>query len=152
MNQMKSKLDQTYGQVGTQTGIETASPHRLIQMLMAGALEKVATAKQYMINGNIADKGAHISWALSIISGLRVSLDFEKGGEISQNLDDLYEYMELRLLEANVQNKVEYLDEVTKLLKEIKSGWDGIEDQVDTREQDNSQHTGNQSSIGEISA
>jgi len=149
---MKSKLNQTYGQVGTQTGVETASPHRLIQMLMAGALEKVTNAKQYMINGNIADKGAHISWALSIISGLRVSLDFEKGGDIAKNLDNLYEYMEFRLLEANIQNKVEYLDEVTSLLMEIKSGWDAIEDQVDTREQDNSQYTGNQSSIGELTA
>ncbi len=152
MSQMKSKLEQTYGQVKTQTNVEIASPHRLIQMLMEGALEKINFAKNYMINGNIAEKGAHISWAISIVSGLRVSLDAEKGGEIAQNLEALYDYIERRLLQANLENKVEYLDEIMGLLLEIKSGWDAIEDQVDSREQDNSQKMENISTIGEISA
>ena len=152
MSQMKSKLDQTYGKVKTQTNVEIASPYRLIQMLMEGALEKVNFAKNYMINGNIAEKGAHISWAISIVSGLRVSLDAEKGGEIAQNLEALYDYIERRLLQANLENKVEYLDEIIGLLSEIKSGCDAIEDQVDSREQDNSQEMENVSTIGEISA
>ena len=105
-----------------------------------------------MINGDIAEKGAHISWAISIVSGLRVSLDAEQGGDIAKNLDSLYDYMERRLLEANIQNKVEYLDEVINLLLEIKSGWDGIADQVDNDVKDNSQQLGNTSTIGNISA
>ncbi len=152
MSQMKSKLDQTYGQVKTQTNVEIASPHRLIQMLMEGALEKINFAKNYMLNGNIAEKGAHISWAISIVSGLRVSLDAEKGGEIARNLEALYDYIERRLLQANLENKVEYLDEIMGLLLEIKSGWDAIEDQIDSREQDNRQEMENISTIGEISA
>jgi len=154
VSKMKSKLDQTYGQVGTQTGVEIASPHRLIQMLMEGALEKIRLAKNYMINGNIAEKGAHISWAISIVSGLRVSLDAEKGGEIASNLEALYDYMERRLLQANHENKVEYLDEIIGLLMEIKSSWDAIEVLVEIPkpEADNSQPTEKQGSIGEISA
>lgn len=152
MSYSRSKMGQAYGQVGTQSNVEIASPHKLIQMLMEGALEKIGIAKNHMVNGNIAEKGAHISWAISIVSGLRVSLDPEKGGEIAENLDNLYDYIERRLLEANMHNKVEYLDEVMSLLMEIKSAWDAIEDQVDTTEQDNSRSMGDNGSLGEITA
>lgn len=130
MDHISSKQAQQYSQVGAQTGVDIANPHRLIQMLLEGALEKIALAKRFMIDGNIAEKGAHISWAISIISGLRGSLDADKGGEIAQNLDGLYEFMEKHLFEANLKNKTENLDEVTRLLMEIKSGWDAIGDQV----------------------
>ena len=117
---------QQYKKVGTQTSVESASPHRLIQMLMEGALEKINLAKGYMQRGEIALKGSHISWAISIIDGLRMSLDKEAGGEIAENLDALYDYMGRRLAEANLDNNVEMLDEVAGLIIEIKSAWDAI--------------------------
>lgn len=139
MDHLRSnKQAQQYSQVGAQTGVGIASPHKLIQMLLQGALEKIALAKRFMIDGDIAQKGEHVSWSISIISGLRGSLDAEKGGEIAQNLDNLYEYMERRLFEANVKNKPEYLDEVTGLLIEIKTSWDAIADEVQTPAQDDS--------------
>lgn len=115
-----------YQKTGVQSSIENATPHRLIQMLMEGAMEKIAAAKGFMQRGEVAKKGEHISWAISIIDGLRLSLDKSVGGEIAQNLDDLYDYMNRKLMEANVQNSVEYLDEVIGLLLKIKSGWDAI--------------------------
>ena len=105
-----------YGQVATQAGVAVADPHRLIQMLLDGALEKIATAKGYMQRGEIAKKGNHITWAISIVDGLRV--------------DDLYDYMERRLFQANLENSIELLDEVTGLLREIKGAWDAIPDEV----------------------
>lgn len=66
-------------------------------MLMAGALDKIATAKGHMLHENMSEKGRHISWAISIISGLQSSLDMESGGEVSANLDNLYDYMVRRL-------------------------------------------------------
>ena len=122
---MKNPLDQ-YKQVGVQSGIESASPHRLIQMLMAGALEKISAAKGYMARGEIAQKGEQIGWAISIIDGLRVSLDRNMGGDLVENLDALYEYMGQRLLAANINNDDSALDEVLGLMREIKTGWDGI--------------------------
>jgi flagellar secretion chaperone FliS len=104
----------------------SASPHRIIQMLMAGAMEKIAKAKGHMINGDLAETGSQISWAISIIDGLRMSLDKSVDSEITKNLDDLYEYMNLQLLQANLKKDPKLLDEVTNLLKDIKSGWDGI--------------------------
>lgn len=115
-----------YSRVGVHSGIASATPHRLIQMLMEGALEKIAAAKGAMGRGDIPTKGAQISWAISIIDGLRMSLDMEAGGEIADNLNRLYDYMGRRLLEANLKNNAGYLDEVAGLLKEIKSAWDAI--------------------------
>lgn len=120
---------QQYRQVGAQQALN-ANPHRLIQMLMEGALEKVSMARRFVDEGQIGAKGEHISWAISIIEGLRASLDLEQGGEIAENLERLYEYMNYRLLEANVNNDGAALDEVAGLLREVKAGWDGIAEQV----------------------
>ncbi len=117
---------QQYRNVGAQTGVEAATPHRLIQMLLEGALEKINLAKGYMQRGNISEKGSHISWAISIIDGLRMSLDKSAGGEIAENLDALYEYMGRRLAEANLKDDEAMLDEVCSLLMEIKSAWDAV--------------------------
>ncbi len=119
-----------YQQVGNQSTAAFANPHRLIQMLMEGALEKISKAKGFMKNGDIAKKGEHISWAISIIEGLRVSLDHSHGGKISENLEALYVYMNSRLTQANLNNSIEMLDEVTHLLLDIKSGWDAIPQDV----------------------
>ena len=124
---VKSKINSAlsqYQSVSVTSGIEDATPHRLIQMLMEGALNKIATAKGHILHGEMAEKGRHISWAISIISGLQSSLDMEKGGEISANLDDLYDYMVRRLGEASAQNDPKILDEITSLLVEVKSAWD----------------------------
>lgn len=122
---MQNALDQ-YKQVGVQSGIESASPHRLIQMLMAGALEKMSAAKGFMTRGEIGPKGEQIGWAISIIDGLRVSLDKNVGGELVDNLDALYDYMGQQLVVANMNNDVALLDEIADLMREIKGGWDGI--------------------------
>ncbi len=119
-----------YAQVGNQSTAAFANPHRLIQMLMEGALEKISKAKGFMKNDEIAKKGEHISWAISIIEGLRVSLDHSQGGQVSENLESLYVYMNSRLTQANLKNSLEMLDEVTALLIDIKSGWDAIPQDV----------------------
>lgn len=127
MNQfgVRSALQQ-YKQVGVQSQVEGASPHRLIQMLMDGALEKIHIARGLMVEGKLGDKAEHITWAISIIDGLSVSLDKDLGGEIAQHLEDLYDYMVNRLVEANLKNDVAILDEVTDLMKQIKEAWDAI--------------------------
>lgn len=115
-----------YAKVGAHSGVEAADPHRLIQMLMEGALDKVAAARGHMGRNQIAEKGVSISWAISIIDGLRVSLDMQTGGELVENLHALYLYMMERLLEANVKNDPALLDEVAALINEIKGAWDTI--------------------------
>ena len=121
---------QQYGKVAVGSEVAFASPHRLVQMLMEGALEKVATAKGHMGRREFEAKGNQINWAISIIDGLRGSLNMQEGGEMANNLDSLYAYMVRRLAEANINNEIAILDEVTSLLLEIKSAWDAIPDEV----------------------
>ena len=119
-----------YNQVAVQTSVLDASPHRLIQMLLNAALEKIAKAKGFMLNKKIAEKGAQIGLAVSIVDALRASLDKERGGEISENLENLYDYITRRLTEANMSNKIDILDEVIALLLPIKEAWDAIPEDV----------------------
>ncbi len=115
-----------YGRNAVASELDYASPYRIIQMLMDGALSKIATAKGCIQRNDVAEKSRQITWAINIIEGLRSSLDHENGGEIAANLEALYEYMGRRLLEVHLNNDIEGLDEVSKLLLEIKSGWDDI--------------------------
>ncbi len=115
-----------YQTVNTQAQVFDASPHRLIQMLMEGGLSRLAQAKGAMERGQVALKGELLGKAIAIIGGLREGLDLRQGGELAANLDSLYEYMIRRLLEANRSNDIAALDEVSSLLREVKSGWDGI--------------------------
>jgi len=107
-------------------GVATASPHRLVQMLMDGVQEKLIAAKGFMASNQIAQKGETISWAITIIDSLRACLNTEAGGEVANNLNRLYDYMEVRLLEANLKNDPTMIDEVGQLMAEIKAGWNAI--------------------------
>ena len=126
------KALQQYHQVNTQSGVAYASPHRLIQMLMDGALERIAVAKGCIQRQDIVAKGKQIGNAVDIIGGLREGLNEETGGEIAVNLDALYDYMQRRLLEANLHGDIAILDEVADLLRPIKEAWDAVGDPPET--------------------
>jgi flagellar protein FliS len=115
-----------YQNVNTQAQAVDASPHRLIQMLMEGGLTRIAQARGAMERQQTAMKGELIGKAIGIVGGLRAGLDLQQGGELAANLDNLYQYMVSRLLEANVKNDAAPLDEVAGLLRNVKSGWDAI--------------------------
>lgn len=104
----------------------TASPHKLIEMCLAGALERVAIAKGAMQRGERGEQARRISATVAIVEHLKMSLDAKAGGELAHNLDRLYDYVLRRLAQANVGNDTEALDEVTELLLQIKTGWDGL--------------------------
>ncbi len=126
MSPMQKRGVSQYGKVAVGTETSFASPHRLIQMLMEGALDKIAFARGQMERKDFAEKGRNISWAISIIQGLSESLDMESGGEIAANLEGLYDYMVRCLVIANKDNNIEKLDEVASLLKEVKQAWDAM--------------------------
>jgi flagellar protein FliS len=115
-----------YKNVDSYTGVVEADPHQLIQMLLDGALGKLSVVKGLIKRNDAAKKGEIIGQAIAIVSGLRSSLNIEAGGDIAVNLDNLYEYIERRLLEANLKNDVDIIDEVVLLLREIKTAWESI--------------------------
>lgn len=114
-----------YRQLGIESEISNASPHRLIQLLFEGALGRLAAAHGAIERGDVAAKGELLGKAISIVGGLRSSLDMN-AGELSDRLDQLYEYINLKLLEASKENNADKVNEAIQLLKTIKSGWDEI--------------------------
>ncbi|MRW86462.1 flagellar export chaperone FliS [Pseudoduganella sp. FT26W] len=118
-----------YAKVGIETGVLAASPHKLIVMLFDGARVALNDALTGIKNGDIAFKGKSLSRAIMIIdSGLRAALDKKAGGEIAESLDALYEYMSNRLLLANVNSDPGIVEEVQRLLTELRDAWNAIAD------------------------
>ncbi|MFG0679201.1 flagellar export chaperone FliS [Pseudomonas sp. xss_4] len=117
-----------YQKVNSHAQISEATPHRLVQLLMEGALDRMAQAKGAISRGDVAQKGLMLGKAVDIIGGLREGLDKDKAVDPDEldRLDSLYEYMALRLTQANIHSDPEVIDEVARLMITVKSGWDAI--------------------------
>lgn len=126
MSYSASKATQAYASVGAQSRVSAATPHRLIQLLMDGALDRLAAAKGHMQRREVPQKVNAVNRVMSIVDGLRGSLDHNIDGAMSDNLENLYDYMNRRLLLANINNDITGLDEVSALLCELKEAWDAI--------------------------
>ncbi|MEJ2669958.1 MAG: flagellar export chaperone FliS [Gammaproteobacteria bacterium] len=125
-----NRAARVYSGMGQQGLVEDANSHRLITMLFDGALDRLAAARGAMERREIISKGQLISKVITIVDGLRAHLDMDKGGVVAQNLRDLYDYMERKLFEANANNAPEMLEEVSSLIRTLRSGWVEIEDEV----------------------
>src|SRR5579864_6042255 len=102
---LSASAARAYADVGLETGVTSANPHRLIVMLYDGAIEAIGDARTHLSNGAQSAKAAAISRAIGIIEqGLRSSLDIERGAAIARQLDELYDYMARRLLVASLRN------------------------------------------------
>jgi flagellar secretion chaperone FliS len=112
-----------YQSVAVHGGVAAADPHRLIVMLMDGALERIAAARGEIENGSQENKARLIHRAVAILDELRASLNFEAGGDIAANLGALYDYCSRQLMKANLESRVELLTEVSNLLRELRSAW-----------------------------
>jgi flagellar protein FliS len=120
-----------YNKVGVESSVMGADPHMLISLLFQGALLSIAHAKSEMSRKQTAAKGKSISKAIAIIGeGLNASLDKNVGGDLALNLSSLYDYMVMRLVDANLKNDVAALDEVERLLTELAGAWDAIRPRI----------------------
>ncbi|HDS1211061.1 TPA: flagellar export chaperone FliS [Shewanella algae] len=117
---------QSYRKVSLESEISVASPHRIIQLMFNGALERIAQSRYAIEQGDQSSKGIFINKAIGIITGLSNSLNMEAGGEIATNLSNLYDFMLRRITEANLNNDVQALDDVAAVLRDIKEAWDAI--------------------------
>ncbi|HAS6349889.1 flagellar export chaperone FliS [Vibrio sp. IRLE0018] len=117
---------QAYKKVSVDSQLSAASPHKVIQMLMAGAIERLIQGKAAMQAGNIPVKGERLGKALDIIIALRSCLSMDDGGDIARNLDQLYEFMITQISGANHKNDPTMIDDVIDIIREIKSAWDQI--------------------------
>jgi len=119
-----------YGDVKVTTGVASANGVQLIQMLFDGFLESLAATKGHIQNGAIVEKGKSIARASRIVIGLQGALDFERGGDLANNLNELYGYVTRRLLHVNARNDLDALEEIFGLMNEIRSAWEGVPDLI----------------------
>lgn len=125
MNAMvRQRFLQQYAQTSVQTGIESATPHRLVQMLYEGTLDRLAQAKGAIQRKDFASKANLTNRVVEILTYLQNSLDMIRGGDVARNLFELYDYMTRQVLAASRHNDPTRLDEVATLLREIKVAWD----------------------------
>jgi flagellar protein FliS len=120
-----------YQKMHVEQEVADASPYQLIQLMLDRLLAKIAVARGHVERGDAGAKGPEISRAIALVDGLRVSLDADRGGEIAANLAGLYDYISRRLLHAQLHDDPSALNEVASLVREIKSAWEAIADQVD---------------------
>lgn len=127
MNATIDRAADAYAKVDVEVGVMGASPETLVVMLYDGAIKAIGIARTEMLRKHHAAKGAQLSKAIGIIEeGLLAALDPVAGGEIAANLQALYEYMTRQLMLANLHNSVEILDEVTRLLRDLKGAWESL--------------------------
>ncbi len=123
----RKNVSQAYAQVSVESAVMSASPHQLIVMLFDGAKSALIRARILLEQNDVVGKGNALSKAIDLISnGLKLGLDMEKGGELAENLADLYDYMVRRLLHANINNDLQAIIEVESLLDNIADAWKQI--------------------------
>jgi flagellar secretion chaperone FliS len=120
---LNRRVSASYGDVMVESGVTEADKTQLIQMLLDGLIESLTVAEGHISRKSIAEKSFHLSRAGRIVIGLQSALDFEKGGDIAKNLNELYGYVTRRLLHINIKNDVEALREVRSLISQIREAW-----------------------------
>lgn len=108
------------------TDLETQSIPKIISTAYERVNFELNQAISSIEAGNIRSKLDHIHRALELIRVLRLGLDFEKGGEIAENLDNIYEFLERHISLGNLKNDTKTISEAISILNTIKSGWDEI--------------------------
>jgi len=116
-----------------ETAVETASPARLIVMLYDGAIRFINEAAHAMQQRDYETQNTKLQRAQKILAELISSLDFDKGGEIAENLFRLYTYMYNQLVEANINDSRDRLEHVVHLLSELREAWDTIATESETQ-------------------
>ena len=121
-----------YARVGLETSVNTASAHKLIELLFNGFIESVTLARGAMRNRQIEAKGKAIGRAARIIEeGLKAGLDMQAGGKLAEDLSALYAYVAIRLTYANLRNDESALDECVRLINPLREAWISIGPQVE---------------------
>jgi flagellar protein FliS len=113
-----------YANIGLETSVLAASPNRLISLLFSGARTAIAKAKIHMEAGQIAERGKAITHATRIVDeGLRQSLNLTAGGELAENLSQLYDYILRSLMMANLKADMSQLETADRLLADLQEAW-----------------------------
>jgi flagellar secretion chaperone FliS len=126
MSPSQQQALKAYGAVGAHSQVVNADPLKLVQLLYANMIERLAAIRGNVERGEVVQKCEHVDKISQILGELNGSLDLEKGGDVAKNLRGLYEYMMLRLVHAHANNDLAAFEEIATHLRKLKTGWDTI--------------------------
>lgn len=112
-----------YQQVEVEAKAAAASPYQLVLMLVDGFMDNLTRAEGHMDANRLKEKGESIGKCIDIIGGLNSALDMRQGGELAQQMNQLYDFCTMRLFEASVHNDAGKLAEVRSIMGNIQQGW-----------------------------
>ena len=117
---------QAYKKDSLRSDLASANPHRVIQLLMQGVLERLAISKGFIERKDMENKAATLTRTVEIINALRDALEYDANPDLVDNLDALYLYMIEKIHQASAEMTIEPLEEVMGLMLQIKGAWDQI--------------------------
>lgn len=120
---LRNKFAEQYANNYVETAVSEATPHKLVDMLYEGAVKHLKISKVFFEQKNYEKKSEHINKSLSIIAALKTGVDIEKGGDVAQNLFDLYDYCHRMVFKASTANDSPALDEVIDILLSLHDAW-----------------------------
>ena len=141
----RQKAIDSYGEVNVVSGVNSADNIQLIQMLFDGLVESLKAAEGQIKRGEISAKAKSLARASKIVLGLQNALDFDEGGEIASNLNELYSYVVRRLFHVNAHNDIDALLEIHGLMEEIRQAWKSVPSLISPKKEANA--SGNSESI-----
>ena len=106
-----------------QTEVQSRTPLELVTMLYDGALRFMAVARDAIVRKDIPARRDALNRTMAIVSELQSALNLQAGGEVAVDLDRLYEYASVRLLDAAMRNDVGPVDEVRRIFEILRDGW-----------------------------
>ncbi|MHB9957321.1 flagellar export chaperone FliS [Vibrio campbellii] len=113
----------SYQQVDLDAQAASANPHQLVVMLIDGLLDEIERVRGHLAANRLAEKGIGINKCMNILIGLSSALDEENGGEIAENLRQLYDFCQVELYYTSVQNDATRLGNVERVMGNIREGW-----------------------------
>ncbi|NOH73334.1 flagellar export chaperone FliS [Vibrio pectenicida] len=120
----------SYQQVDLDAQAAAANPHQLVVMLIDGLLNEIERVRGHIASGRLAEKGTGINKCMNILVGLDSALDSDNGGEIAQSLHQLYDFCQVELYHASVNNSLDKLTNVEHVMNNIREGWMSFGQQI----------------------